>query len=108
MREPTFVILACLATEPRHGYAIIADAALLSDGAVRLQAGTLYAALDRLTSEQLVEVSHEEVVQGRHRRYFAITERGEAALRAEAARRRLVTERAVARLPRLRPVLPDA
>ena len=54
MREPTFLILSALADGPKHGYAIIQDAVDQSEGRVRLQAGTLYAALDRLASEGLV------------------------------------------------------
>jgi len=98
MREPTFLILSALADRPRHGYAIIAETAALSDGAVKLQAGTLYAALERLTSEGMVAVAHEEVVEGRHRRYFSLTDRGREALRAEAEQRSRVAERALARL----------
>src|SRR5437879_9076075 len=56
MREPTFLILTALAEQPQHGYGVIADVARISDGRVRLRAGTLYAALDRLRTEGLVEV----------------------------------------------------
>jgi DNA-binding PadR family transcriptional regulator len=53
---------------------------------VRLAAGTLYAALDRLTDGGLVEVCGEEIVDGRARRYYRLTDRGRQALRAEAER----------------------
>jgi DNA-binding PadR family transcriptional regulator len=98
MREPTFVILTALLPAPRHGYAIISDALELSDGSVILQPGTLYAALDRLRQEGLVVIDHEEVVQGRLRRYFALTDVGVAALREEALRRQAVTSRSLSRL----------
>ncbi|ASU86119.1 hypothetical protein CDO52_08615 [Nocardiopsis gilva YIM 90087] len=42
----------------------------MSDYRVRLGAGTLYGALDRLDTEGLVEVAGEEVVRGRNRRYY--------------------------------------
>jgi len=86
MREPTFWILTALASRPRHGYGVIQQAAELSEGHVVLQAGTLYAALDRLHAEGLVEPDHDEVVDGRTRRYYRLTERGAAALDAETAR----------------------
>lgn len=98
MREPTFAIMSALAEGPRHGYAIITEAAELSGGTVALQAGTLYAALDRLRSERLVEIASEEIVQGRLRRSFALTDRGLEALTAEATRRRETAERALTRL----------
>ena len=55
MQEPTFLILTALAAGPQHGYAIIADAGRISGGVTRLQTGTLYMALDRLSSAGLVE-----------------------------------------------------
>ena len=88
MREATFVILSSLADGDRHGYAIMAVAAEISHGAIELQAGTLYAALDRLRADGLVRVAGEEIVGGRLRRSFALTDNGRARL-AEEARRRL-------------------
>jgi len=86
MREPTYYILAALQDEPRHGYAIMARAEELSRGLVKLATGTLYAALDRLTGEGYVRAVREEIVNGRARRYYALTDEGLAALVAEAER----------------------
>lgn len=86
MREPTYFILASLQDEPLHGYAIIKQAATLSGGRVKLATGTLYTALDRLTTEAYVRVVDEEIVNGRARRYYALTPDGRAALKAEAVR----------------------
>ena len=84
MREPTYFILAALQAEPLHGYAIIRQAEALSQGRVKPATGTLYTALDRLTGEGYVHVVREEVVNGRARRYYALTSEGRAALHAEA------------------------
>jgi PadR family transcriptional regulator PadR len=86
MREPTFWILTALAPAPRHGYGIIQEVSALSDGQVTIQAGTLYAALDRLAAEGLVEVDRDETVGGRERRYYRLTEGGATALNAEIER----------------------
>ncbi|MCO8270466.1 PadR family transcriptional regulator [Actinoplanes sp. TRM 88003] len=86
MREPTFWILTALVDQARHGYGIIQQAAILSDGSVRLQAGTLYAALDRLAAEGLVVVDHDETVDGRERRYYRLTKGGVLALQDETER----------------------
>jgi DNA-binding PadR family transcriptional regulator len=86
MREPTYFILAALQDQARHGYAIMARAEELSRGRVKLQTGTLYGALDRLTGEGLVRTMGEEVVNGRARRYYALTDSGHAELVAEAQR----------------------
>lgn len=86
MREPTYFILAALLDGPLHGYAIVGKAAELSAGRVRLSAGTLYTALDRLWAAGLIEPHGEEVVQGRLRRYYRISGAGTEAVHEEAAR----------------------
>jgi DNA-binding PadR family transcriptional regulator len=98
LREPTFLILSALADGPKHGYAIIADAEAQSGGRVRLQAGTLYAAIDRLVGEGLVRTSGEEIVEGRRRRYVELTEAGGAMLKADAERQAANARRALDRL----------
>jgi DNA-binding PadR family transcriptional regulator len=98
MQEPTFAILTSLASGPRHGYAIMADVLDVTDGAIRLQAGTLYGALERLRCRGHVQVAGEEVVSGRLRRSYTLTPTGTELLRAEAARRRAAADRALGRL----------
>lgn len=88
MQEPTFLILTALAAGPQHGYGIMTDVAQISDGRVRLRAGTLYAALDRLGTEGQLELDHEEVVDARLRRYYRLTPAGRETLAAETVRLR--------------------
>lgn len=97
LQEPTFFAMVALLDGPLHGYAIIQRSELLSHGRVRLNAGTLYTALDRLLAAGMVEVVREEIVSGRARRAYALTGTGrnlisqEGRRHAEAAR--LVTKR---------------
>ncbi|MFL6142164.1 MAG: PadR family transcriptional regulator [Labedaea sp.] len=98
MQEATFLVLTALAAGSRHGYGIICDVAEISDGRVRLRAGTLYSALDRLRLDGLVSVEGEEVVDGRLRRYYRLTAEGSRQLATEAARLRSNAETAFARL----------
>jgi PadR family transcriptional regulator len=107
MREPTFWILTALAERARHGYGVIQEVARLSEGQVTLLAGTLYAALDRLTAEGHVAVDHDEIVDGRTRRYYRLTDRGAAALAAESERLQRNARTAAAQL-RTRPQLGTA
>lgn len=86
IREPTFLILAAVAPEPIHGYGIIKAVEELSDGRLRLRAGTLYAALDRLVGEGSLVINGEEVVDGRLRRSYRITDGGLDELRTGLAR----------------------
>jgi DNA-binding PadR family transcriptional regulator len=98
IHEPTFLVLTSLAAGPQHGYGIMTDVAEISEGRVSIRAGTLYAALDRLTNDRLIEVDHEEVVDGRLRRYYALTRTGRIALAREAARLQANAAAAVSRL----------
>lgn len=86
VRRPTYFVLAALLEGRAHGYAIIGRAADLSGGEVKLTAGTLYGALDRLGIEGLVEGDGEEIVHGRRRRYYRLTFAGREAVTAEARR----------------------
>ena len=85
-RTPSYFALAALIDGPRHGYAIVQRAAELSDGAVTLSTGTLYALLDRAIDDGLVEAGDPYVERGRQRRDYRLTSNGRAALEAETAR----------------------
>ena len=86
MQETTFLILTALAEGPQHGYGIIQDVGRISGDRVTLRAGTLYGALERLDADGLIDVDREEVVDGRLRRYYRLTEEGSARLAGEARR----------------------
>jgi PadR family transcriptional regulator len=98
MQEATFLILTALADGSQHGYGIIAEVQEISGGRVRLRAGTLYTALDRLRADELIEVDREEIVGGRLRRYYRLTPEGTRRLAAEAARLQANARAALARL----------
>ena len=72
--------------------------ARISDGRVQLRPGTLYAALDRLRIDGLIEVDREEIVESRLRRYYRLTPEGTRQLAAEAARLHSDAATAFARL----------
>jgi DNA-binding PadR family transcriptional regulator len=105
LREPTFLILTALAGEPMHGYGLIAAVTRLSGGRIALRPGTLYGALDRLGDAGLVSVDREEIVDGRQRRYYRLTEPGGDLLAAETERMRRNVAAATARLRTVRPSL---
>ena len=86
MQEATFLILTALATGSQHGYGIITEVSQISGGRVRLRAGTLYTALDRLRIDEMIAVDREEIVDNRLRRYYRLTPDGEKRLAAEEAR----------------------
>lgn len=98
MREPTYFVLAALLDGRLHGYGIIKRAAELSGDRVRITAGTLYGAIDRLIDQGLVAADGEETVSGRLRRYYRITGDGERVVAEEAARLRAASEVVARRL----------
>jgi PadR family transcriptional regulator len=78
----------------------VAEVQQISGDRVRLRAGTLYTALDRLRADGLIGVDREEIVEGRLRRYYRLTPEGTRRLAAEAAR---LQANATAALTRLKP-----
>ena len=92
--EQGYLVLLSLAERPRHGYGIVHAVLDLSDGATRMGAGTLYGLLDRMGSAGLIEAGGEEVVDGRLRRYYRLTDAGSAAVVAETARVHALNRRA--------------
>lgn len=92
--EQSYLVLLALAEEPRHGYGVVQAVLELSDGSVKLGAGTLYGILDRLVAAGMAEASGEIVVDGRLRRYYRLTEAGLDALSKETARIKALARRA--------------
>ena len=84
----TYHVLLAMADRPLHGYGIIREVEQRTDGILRVEAGTLYAALKRMTQESLIE----PVAEDGRRRNYRLTEYGRAVLVAESDRLdRLVT-----------------
>jgi PadR family transcriptional regulator PadR len=98
LREPTFLVLAALGPGPLHGYGIIKAVEQMSQGRVRMRAGTLYGALERLESQGFVAFDGEATEGGPVRRYFKLTKGGESLLAGEAARLQANAQLAFARL----------
>ncbi len=99
------LVLTSLAGGRKHGYALIGDTEALSGGRVRLKVGTLYAVLDRLLEQGLVAEAGSEVVDGRLRKYFELTEDGAERLSVEVRRLEANASAAKERLRAWRPGL---
>lgn len=77
--DPALLILASLADQPRHGYAMMTDIRALTG--VRLGPGTLYGALGRLEQSGLIKA----LPPRDRRRPYQLTAKGAAALRQQLA-----------------------
>ena len=73
------LILQVLAKGPGYGYQILSDIRQRSDGILDYNEGALYPVLYQLERDELV-TTHEEIVAGRVRRFYQLTERGRAQL----------------------------
>jgi PadR family transcriptional regulator len=98
LREPTFLVLAALGPGPLHGYGIIKAVKQMSQGRVRMRAGTLYGALDRLDAQGYVAFDGEASEGGPVRRYYKLTAAGKSLLEGEATRLQANAELAFAQL----------
>ena len=97
MRPIEFEILLSLAAAPRHGYAIIQDIESRGDGAISVETGTLYRALQRLVEDGLAapsEPPRDAAESDERRRYYAITPDGRRVAAAEARRMASLVDRA--------------
>jgi PadR family transcriptional regulator PadR len=77
-----FLLLAIVAGEPAHGYAIIEELKRRSGGAFDLPEGTVYPALHRLEQSGLLASSWASET-GRRRRVYRVTTHGRRALAGE-------------------------
>lgn len=85
----TFHILLALREQEKHGYAIMRDVELLSDGLVTIGPGTMYGSIKRMLAEGLIEESDKRPdadSDDERRRYYRSTQLGEAVCRAEVGR----------------------
>jgi DNA-binding PadR family transcriptional regulator len=90
--DPGLLILGSLASGPKHGYAIVQDAAATAD--VELGPGTLYGALARLEERGYIRA----LPGDERRRPYEITAAGEAILRRRLEAMRSYAARGLARL----------
>ena len=84
-----FHILVALADRDRHGYSIMQDVSVRTDGKVRLSAGTLYSAVRRMLEQGLIEELRDRPdpsSNDERRRYYRLTRLGRRVALAEARR----------------------
>ena len=82
-------ILVAIGPGERHGYAIMTEVEQLTNGVVRLAAGTLYTTIKRLLAAGLVEESGERPdphLDDQRRRYYRLTPGGRAMVASEVRR----------------------
>lgn len=72
LTEATYYILISL-TKPLHGYGIMKKVEEMSNGRIKLAAGTLYGALNTMQSNKLIKSVGEEEANKRRKLYIRTT-----------------------------------
>ena len=94
-------ILLALSTQERHGYGIMKQVEVDSQGKVKMGPGTLYGSIGRMMDAGLIKESAKRVdpeIDDERRIYYKVTSNGRAALAAELKRYRGVVAVAEGRL----------
>jgi transcriptional regulator len=77
------LILKTLDLQPIHGYGISVRIEQMSKGVFRLNAGSLFVALQRLQRAGLIKSEWKATENSRRAKYYALTERGRKRLSSE-------------------------
>ena len=78
------LVLKTLALEPTHGYGVAVRIEQMSQGVFRVNAGSLFVAIQRLERQGLLRSEWKETENNRRAKYYILTDRG---------RKRLTTEK---------------
>lgn len=78
------LVLALLQEQPMYGYQIVKELAKRSGGYFQFKEGTLYPALHRLERDGLVRAEWREEASGPRRKYYTLTDKGQAELEHSA------------------------
>ncbi len=77
------LVLKILRRGPNHGYAIAASIQQMSDEVLRVEAGSLYPALHRMTEAGLLKSEWSKSEIGRRARFYELTTKGLRKLEAD-------------------------
>jgi transcriptional regulator len=77
------LILKTLDLQPMHGYGISVRIEQMSKGVFRLNAGSLFLAIQRLGRDGLIEGEWKPSENSRRARYYSLTEKGRKRLNSE-------------------------
>jgi len=77
------LVLKTLALEPMHGYGISARIEQMSKGVFRLNAGSLFLAIQRLERDGLIDGEWKPTENNRRAKYYVLTEKGRKRLNNE-------------------------
>lgn len=86
------LVLNVLRRGPTHGYAIASAIQQMSDDVLRVEAGSLYPALHRMTEARLLKSEWRKSEVGRRARFYELTAKGRRKLEADEKKWRTVSD----------------
>lgn len=78
---PELLVLRLLSRQEMYGYELVKNIRIVSEDAFNLAEGVVYPLLHSLEARKLL-VAREKTVEGRHRVYYAVTDKGRKRLGA--------------------------
>ena len=85
------LVMKCLRRGPNHGFAISSYIQQASDEILRVEAGSLYPALHRMTEAGLLQAEWRMSDAGRRARVYVLTPKGRRRLEAQERRWRAIS-----------------
>ena len=85
------LVMKTLRRGPQHGFAIASQIQLASDEILKVEAGSLYPALHRMTEAGLLKAAWRVSEAGRRARFYELTAQGRRKLEADESRWRAVS-----------------
>ena len=91
LTESYYYILLCLYNKPNHGYGIMQDTVILSEGTVKIGSGTMYGATSNMMKKGWIRETESESSEDKRKRLYELTTEGKYILEQETIRlKRLV------------------
>ena len=85
------LVLKALSRGPAHGFALASSIQQRSDDVLRVEAGSLYPALHRMTEAGLLKAEWRMSEAGRRARFYRLTPKGRRTIEAEEEKWRAVS-----------------
>ena len=91
LTESYYYILLCLYNKPNHGYGIMQDTVILSEGTVKIGSGTMYGATSNMMKKGWIRETESKNSEDKRKRLYELTTEGKDILEQEIIRlKRLV------------------
>lgn len=86
LTESYYYILLCLYNKPSHGYGIMQDTLILSEGSVKIGSGTMYGATSNMMKKGWIRETEGDNQEDKRKRLYELTPLGKEVLEEEIKR----------------------